>query len=285
MSLKNNQHSGYALEAVLPWDSKLWYRVLHLLKLNLLLLILLMPSSVADFEGNLSFTTISFALTRNYQGHTVGFVNAAQSFGSILALPLCGLLSDNIGRKKTLLFSGIIITLASVIQATGVNHGMFVASRVPVDPSPMLVSELCYPTHRGIYTALFWTFYYFGSIIAAWSTYGLRKHMPASVWTWRGPSILQGGLPILQLLFWWKLPESPRWLIANNRSQEARATLATFHTGGDENHPLVTFEMNEITRDLKINKAAEGANWIALESTPSNRKRTLITCLFGFFSQ
>ncbi|KAM6519889.1 hypothetical protein FALCPG4_013465 [Fusarium falciforme] len=294
---KNNEPSGHALAEVLPRDSKPWYRVPHLLKLNLLLLIPLMSSSVAGFDGSLMNGLQALPSWKNDfnnpKGHTLGFVNAAQSFGSILALPLCGLLSDKIGRKKTLLLGGVIITLASVIQAAAVNYGMFVASRVLVgvgaitiiQPSPMLISELCYPTHRGIYTALFWTFYYFGSIIAAWSTYGLQKHMPASVWAWRGPSILQGGLPILQLLFWWKLPESPRWLIANDRSQEARATLATYHTGGDEDHPLVTFEMNEITRALEIDKAAEGVKWTALVATPGNRKRTLITCLLGFFSQ
>jgi MFS family permease len=142
-------------------------------------------------------------------GHTLGFVNAAQSFGSIIALPICGTLSDKIGRKKTLLLGGIIIVIASVIQAAAVNYPMFVASRVIVgvgaitiiQPSPLLISELCYPTHRGIYTALFWTFYYFGAIIAAWSTYGLQKNMPDSVWAWRGPSVLQGGLPVMQLLF------------------------------------------------------------------------------------
>ncbi|KAM0425278.1 hypothetical protein ACHAPT_009596 [Fusarium lateritium] len=277
MALKNKGKSpGHALEEVLPRSSKPWYRVPHLLKLNLLLLIPLMSSSVAGFDGSLMNGLQALPSWKNDfnnpKGHTLGFVNAAQSFGSILALPLCGLLSDKIGRRKTLLLGGVIITLASVIQAAAVNYAMFVASRVLVgvgaitiiQPSPMLISELCYPTHRGIYTALFWTFYYFGSIIAAWSTYGLQKHMPAS---------------------WWKLPESPRWLIANDRSHEARATLATFHTGGDEDHPLVTFEMSEITRALEIDKAAEGVKWTALVSTPGNRRRTLITCLLGFFSQ
>ncbi|WYZ41087.1 hypothetical protein EsH8_IV_001428 [Colletotrichum jinshuiense] len=229
----------------------------------------------------------------NPKGHTLGFVNAAQSFGSILALPVCGSLSDKIGRKFTLLLGGIIIIIASIIQAASVNYGMFVASRVLVgigaitiiQPSPLLISELCYPTHRGIYTALFWTFYYFGSIVAAWSTYGLQKHMPSSVWAWRGPSILQGGLPLLQLIFWCKLPESPRWLIANNRSEEARSILAEFHTGGDNQNPLVNFEMDEITAAIEVDASAKNVSWSALVATPGNRKRVMIACLLGLFSQ
>jgi MFS family permease len=143
------------------------------------------------------------------KGYTLGAVNAAQSAGSILVLPVCGMLADKIGRRWTLLFGGITILVASAVQAASVNLGMFIFSRVLVgagaitiiQPSPLLITELAYPPHRGVYTALFWTNYYLGAIIAAWSTYGLQKNSLESHWAWRGPSILQGGLPLLQLAF------------------------------------------------------------------------------------
>lgn len=72
----------------------------------------------------------------------------------------------------------------------------------------MLISELCFPTHRGKYTSLFWTCYYFGAILAAWSTYGTQKHMGDRDWAWRAPSILQAAYPIIQLIFWVFLPEA-----------------------------------------------------------------------------
>lgn len=145
----------------------------------------------------------------NPKGYTLGAVNAAQSAGSIVVLPICGMLADKIGRKWTLLIGGITIIIASAIQAASINLGMFIFSRALVgagaitiiQPSPLLITELAYPTQRGIYTALFWTNYYLGAIIAAWSTYGLQKNNPDSHWAWRGPSILQGGLPLLQLAF------------------------------------------------------------------------------------
>lgn len=144
----------------------------------------------------------------NPVGYNLGLVNAALAFGGLVALPFCSTMSDGIGRKWTLFIGGLAIIIGSVIQAVSVNLGMFVFSRVfvgvgsmlVVQPSPMLISEICYPPHRGIYTALYWTNYYLGAIIAAWSTYGLQKSMPTSDWAWRGPSILQGGLPLLQLL-------------------------------------------------------------------------------------
>lgn len=87
-------------------------------------------------------------------------MNAAQNIGCVLILPLVGWLSDRIGRKKVLL-SGIIgIVIATIIQATSTTLAQFIISRLVVgaagmlvvQPSPMLIAELAYPTHRGKYT-------------------------------------------------------------------------------------------------------------------------------------
>lgn len=143
------------------------------------------------------------------KGHVLGAVNAAQAIGSCVALPAVGVLADRVGRRKTLLLGAIFIIVASIIQTAAVNFGMFTFSRVlvgmgtilVVQPSPMLISELCYPTHRGKYTSLFWTMFYLGSIMAAWCTYGTQKNLPDSQWAWRGPSLLQASFPVIQLCF------------------------------------------------------------------------------------
>lgn len=138
--------------------------------------------------------------------------------GVVISLPFVGILSDKIGRRRTLLAGAITIVVASIIQAAAQNYAMFVIARVivgvgsmlVVQPAPMLITELCYPPHRGKYTSLFWTCYYFGAILAAWTTYGTQKHLNTSDWAWRGPSIVQGGYPVIQIIFWWFVPESPR---------------------------------------------------------------------------
>ena len=229
----------------------------------------------------------------NPQGSRLGVVNAAQSIGSVAILPVVGVLSDRIGRRWTL-FSGLItIIIASAIQAASVNYAMFVVSRLLVgvggmlvtQPSPMLISELCFPTHRGKYTSLFWTCYYFGAILAAWSTFGTQKHIGDSDWAWRAPSILQAAYPIIQLLFFWAVPESPRWLIANGRAGQARDILARFHAGGDSSHELIEFEMTEISSAIEYEKIAKSTKWSSLVATPGNRKRTLIAVCVGAFAQ
>lgn len=170
---------------------------------------------------------------------------------------------------------------------------MLVVSRVIVgiggmlvtQPSPMLISELCFPTHRGKYTSLFWTCYYLGAILAAWSTFGTQKHFANNNWAWRAPSILQAGYPVIQLMFIWFVPESPRWLIANGKLSQAREILARYHTGGDTTHHLIEFEMQEIAQTIEMEKQAAATKWSTLVSTPGNRRRTLIAICVGGFAQ
>lgn len=65
----------------------------------------------------------------NPTGEVLGVVNAAQSIGSVISLPVVGYFSDRIGRRWTLLSGAVIIIVASAIQAASVNYGMFVFSR------------------------------------------------------------------------------------------------------------------------------------------------------------
>jgi MFS family permease len=157
---------------------------------------------------------------KDYFGHPagslLGLVNAAQSIGSVVVLPFVGILSDKYGRRIILFFGLIGVIVATIIQASSTTLAQFVVSRFVVgaagmfvvQPSPMLIAELAYPTHRGKYTSAYWTMYYLGAILASWATFGTEKH--AGNWSWRIPTILQAAYPCVQLAFFWSLPESPR---------------------------------------------------------------------------
>lgn len=238
----------------------------------------------------------------NPTGTRLGVVNAAQSVGSVISIPLVGSVSDKFGRRPTLLAGIILIIAATIIQSTSINYPMFVVSRVivgfggmfVVQPSPMLIAELAYPTHRGKYTCAFWTMYYLGAILASWTTFGTQDFN--GTWSWRIPSIVQAGLPLVQLAFWWAVPESPRWLIANDRVEEASIILSKYHSGrGDVTAeregqqlftPLVELEISEIVQTLQTEKdEARSTSWRSLVETPGNRRRTLIAVCVGVFAQ
>lgn len=227
----------------------------------------------------------------NPAGAMLGLVNASQSIGSVIALPFLGLLTDKFGRKPILLTGAILICIASVIQAAAVNYSMFVVARVIVgfggmflvQPSPLLIAELAYPTHRGKYTSAFWTLYYLGAILASWTTFGTQIY--ENTVSWRVPSALQAGFPLVQLIFIYWVPESPRWLVAQDRTREAAAILTNYHDPATVNSPLVGREIVEIVQTIQSEKVATTTGWSALVATPGNRKRTLIAVCTGVFAQ
>lgn len=145
---------------------------------------------------------------------------------------------------------------------------MFVAARfilgVGIEfciiPSPVLTTELAYPTHRAKITSVLFTFYFIGSILSSWTTYGTYR-MSQSTWTWRIPSLLQLALPSVEFigLFW--VPESPRWLVSKGRIQEARSIFVKYHANGDESSPLVDFEMEEIHQNLRYEAGVSSLGW------------------------
>ncbi|KAI6082026.1 hexose transporter [Hypoxylon rubiginosum] len=298
--MKDADIVGSALAEVLPQTDKWWFQQRHLFRLNLLLIVPLLSSAVSGYDGSLMNGLQSLQQWNDYfgtpSGATLGLVNAAQSIGSVLALPFIGNLSDRFGRKPVLLIGILLIIAATIIQAAAINYPMFVIARLivgfggmfVVQPSPMLIAELAYPTHRGKYTSAFWTMYYLGAILASWTTFGCQNYQ--SDWSWRTPSILQAGYPIIQLIFFYWVPESPRWLVAQDRAPEAAAILSYYHAGvvnaTNEGHsPLVTRELAEIVSTIQREKSAAQVGWGALFSTPGNRKRTLIAVCVGAFAQ
>jgi MFS family permease len=93
------------------------------------------------------------------------------------------------------------------------------------------------------------TFWWFGSILASWAAYGSNLHLENS-WAWRVPTLLQAALPSLVMCCIMFFPESPRWLIAEDRTEEAIAIFAKFHGDGDLNAPIVKLQYQEIIAQM-----------------------------------
>lgn len=89
-----------------------------------------------------------------------------------------------------------------------------------------------------------------GSIPAAAITLGTQNIN--SDLSWRLPLIFQCVPAFIVIFVVWFLPESPRWLLANERDEEARAFLTRFHGGGDPNHPVVEVEWREFKESISI---------------------------------
>jgi MFS family permease len=78
----------------------------------------------------------------------------------------------------------------------------------------------------------------------------------------------------------WFLPESPRWLMANDRWDEAIAVLAKYHGEGSADHPIVQLQMKEM--QTQISTTASDKNWWDYrELWNSHSARRRLICVIG----
>lgn len=225
------------------------------------------------------------------KGSLLGLFACIMSVGSLAALPVVPYTADIMGRRWGIIIGCVIMLLGVVLQGISVNFRMFIAARfflgfgvaIAHGASPLLITELVHPQHRAIFTTIYNTTWYFGSIIAAWTTFG-TNHI-GNNWSWRVPSILQAAPSILQLLFVWFVPESPRFLLSKGKVEQAHSVLAKVHANGNLEDEVVLLELKEIKDTITLEKEFEGNGWLQLFNTKGNRRRLIILLTLGLFSQ
>lgn len=169
---------------------------------------------------------------------------------------------------------------------------MFIAARgilgfglaLNITAAPLLIMELAYPSQRAPMVSIYNSLWSLGSLVAAWTTYGTFRL--GNDWAWRIPSLLQALSSVLQLLLYWCIEESPRWLISKEKDEEARRQIIKYHANGDEFDPIVPLELEEIRTALRLEReASQSTSYLSFSKTPGNRKRFWIILAVSFFSQ
>ncbi|KAH7166560.1 lactose permease [Dactylonectria macrodidyma] len=279
----------------LAQEAPVWYQSAARRRLYFLLFPACVISyATSGYDGSMmnSLQTVSYwdEFFGTPRGSQLGLMSAIMSLGSICSTPIAPWVADRFGRRWGITVGSIIMIVGAILQCESTTFAMFVVSRFilgfglsfATTASPSMVSELAHPKDRVTITAICNTCWFLGSITAAWVTYGTRT-IP-NTWSWRLPSLLQMAPSILQLSAVWFLPESPRWLISNDRDSEALAALSRYHGDGTETE-LVKLEYNEIRSAIEHEKTSGQTTWKSMVSTPGNRYRMFLVVCMGIFSQ
>lgn len=171
--------------------------------------------------------------------HTVALVTSAGFAGMFVGALAGGRLADIAGRRKALILSILVYTLASLANAfvwdvpslvvcrfvTGIGLAMTVVANT-------YVSEVFPAASRGRYLSLILTIGLIGIPATAWVA---RALVPLAPWTWR-LVFLWGALGIVSLYFARRMPESPRWLAQHGARQQAEQAVLTFEAAAREQY-------------------------------------------------
>jgi sugar porter (SP) family MFS transporter len=221
----------------------------------------------------------------------LGLVVAAQPLGCIAGFVPAPWLSDKYGRRVGIVVGNVGMLAGFFGQTFCKSAAQFLVMRLVVGfasifntlSSSALVLELAHPRQRAVMGALFNTFWFLGSTTAAWTAFGTLRI--SSSWSWRLPVALQTFWSIAQLALIIWCPESPRWLVATGRREQAKAVLAKYHANGDQNDQMVLSEYSNICASAEADQRSCAASWSTLLSTPGNRRRLLLSIVIGVATQ
>ncbi|MCC7155551.1 MAG: sugar porter family MFS transporter [Bryobacterales bacterium] len=188
---------------------------------------LLFGFDIAVINGALLFLRRQFGLTE-FQTEI-----AASSLlvGCVAGASIAGWMSDRFGRRKVLMVSAILFALSSIGAALPRSMEEFIAARflggiaigMASVLAPVYIAEVAPARIRGRLVSLNQMAIVTGILLAYFVNWVLSFQGEQS-WRWMFASAALPSAAFLAALFF--VPESPRWLVENQRASEALLVMA-----------------------------------------------------------
>ncbi|OJJ46007.1 hypothetical protein ASPZODRAFT_67539 [Penicilliopsis zonata CBS 506.65] len=278
---------------VSPWSK-------GMLIMYLMLFVAMMNDTAEGFDSSLMSSINAMTPYHTFfhvgrQTGSTGIVFAIYSLGIALGAPSSGAIIDRWGRRIGMFIGAIIIIIGTILESAGPDIGSFMVGRFVIGwglsisniSAITYLVEIIYPPWRGIFGGLYNVLgYYIGSIIASWVVYGTAYI--DNNWSWRLPTVLQLVPSLFVLAGALFIPESPRWLMERDRTEEGIQILINHHGGGNPNSAVVRLEVDEIQQSIISEASLKDSRWWDLRplfSTRGGRFRVWIIFVFGFFNQ
>jgi SP family xylose:H+ symportor-like MFS transporter len=193
---------------------------------------LLFGYDTAVIAGAIGFLQTHFDLDATMKG----WAASSALLGCVVGVSFAGMFSDRLGRKKTLVLSGVLFLASAIGTALPNDFWVFVAFRmlggvgvgVASMASPMYIAEISPSRMRGRLVSVNQFAIVTGMLIIYFVNYFISRQGDVAWnategWRWMFAS---GALPsavFLALLLF--VPESPRWLIEKGMKEKAAEVL------------------------------------------------------------
>jgi sugar porter (SP) family MFS transporter len=214
----------------------------------------------------------------------LGFTVAASLIGTVIGSMIAGKPAQRYGRKKVLLVIALMYLLSAVGCSLTPTWILFIVFRmiggIAVGASsvvgPMYISEISPAAVRGRLTGMFQLNIVIGILVAFLTNFAFLQ-IGAGSWRWMvGIMVIPAGLFALLLR---AIPESPRWLILNNRDEEAARIFE--RTGEPDARSVINEEHALLSGEHKKLQHAPEENLFSRKF----RKPILYAVLLAMFNQ
>ena len=248
----------------------------------------------AVISGTIAQVTQLFQLDALQQGWYVG----CALVGSIIGVLFAGILSDNLGRKLTMVISAILFSASALGCALCTDFTQLVVYRiiggvgigVVSIVSPLYISEVSVAQYRGRLVSLYQlavTVGFLGAYLVnyqllAWSESGALLGVPLLnkifiTEVWRGMLGMETLPAILFFIIIFFIPESPRWLIVRGQERKAINILERIYNS-------ITEATNQLKETQSVLTAETSSEW-SLLMKPGILKAVIIGVCIAILGQ
>ena len=192
----------------------------------------------AVISGTTEVVKMQFGLTTGGEGWYVG----CALIGSILGVLVAGVLSDFLGRKKTMIISALLFSISAIGCALCADFSQLVVFRIIGGlgigivsiVSPIYISEVSPANVRGTMVSLYQLFITIGFLLAYLMNFLILKgaaldatdpSVGAAMFNqeyWRGMLGCEAIPDLLFLMLIFFIPESPRWLAVRGERKDKK---------------------------------------------------------------
>ncbi|MHB1404885.1 MAG: MFS transporter [Desulfitobacteriaceae bacterium] len=239
-------------------------------------------SGMGVFLEGYDFTNIASALIFlvpyfKLTGSQTTFLAISTFVGTFFGAILIGYLADKFGRRRLYMLDIAMYAGFSLLSAISPNYTVLLLSRIGLGfaigadqaLSFAIIAEFVPKKTRGRLNGSTWILWALGSLITYLLSYSLRPIF--GIETWRVVFLLGMVPAIIVMVMRHSLPESPRWLIAQGRKDDAQKAI--MHTTLDQANVSAT----------EIAASTETMTYIPdLFKTKAQLKRTLYISFMWF---
>ncbi|KAJ5180931.1 Major facilitator superfamily domain general substrate transporter [Penicillium capsulatum] len=192
-----------------------------------------------------------------------GILTSIYDIGCAVGCILSFVIGHRVGRKRMIIAGGSIMIIGTIILGASYSTAQFLVGRIVTgfgnginsSTVPTYQSEMARPELRGMLLSAQGTVTIVGLCIAYWLDYGLSfVNSPAQ---WRFPISFQAFFAVLLVLQMLPLPDTPRWLCEQDRSDQAASVLARLQIEqpSDESTPEVIVLRRQIETAIETESA------------------------------
>ncbi|MGJ8695520.1 MAG: sugar porter family MFS transporter [Verrucomicrobiaceae bacterium] len=212
-----------------------------------------------------------------------GWAISAAIWGTVIGSLLGGIPANRFGRKKTLMAIGLLYFVSAIGSAMATDVTSFALFRIlggigvgiSTVAAPIFIAEISPAARRGRLTGMFQFNIVFGLLIATISNYIVRQVVDVDSWRWM--LAVEAVPALIYSVMCLTLPESPRWLIDNNRREEGKKILAQINP--DFTPEQLEAKVVEIEQADDQPQTKAGLNWGKLKLPIA------LAFLIAFFNQ